>query len=85
MLVSMLFKNRPNFSPNGTGAGKTTTFSMLTGDLGITDGTTFLDGFNIQTNLKEVCCRIYRITHFYSYHFFDILGIQIKYYAGKLR
>ena len=37
------------------GAGKTTTFSMLTGDLSITEGTAFLDGFNMQTNLREVC------------------------------
>ena len=37
------------------GAGKTTTFSMLTGDLSITEGTAFLDGFNIQTHLKQVC------------------------------
>ena len=36
------------------GAGKTTTFSMLTGDLSITEGTAFLDGFNIQTHLKQV-------------------------------
>ncbi|KAJ7352721.1 hypothetical protein OS493_034326 [Desmophyllum pertusum] len=40
------------------GAGKTTTFSMLTGDLSITEGTAFLDGFNIQTNLREVQQRI---------------------------
>ena len=37
------------------GAGKTTTFSMLTGDLSITEGTAFLDGFDIRTNLREVC------------------------------
>ena len=36
------------------GAGKTTTFSMLTGDLSITEGTAYLDGFNIQSNLKQV-------------------------------
>ena len=36
------------------GAGKTTTFSMLTGDLSITEGTAYLDGFNIQTNLRQV-------------------------------
>jgi len=41
------------------GAGKTTTFSMLTGDMSITEGTAFLDGFNIQTNLREVI----RTTH----------------------
>ncbi|KAM7427451.1 hypothetical protein ABFA07_021424 [Porites harrisoni] len=40
------------------GAGKTTTFSMLTGDLSITEGTAYLDGFNIQSNLKQVQQRI---------------------------
>lgn len=40
------------------GAGKTTTFSMLTGDLSITEGTAYLDGFNIQTNLRQVQQRI---------------------------
>ena len=46
------------FSP---GAGKTTTFSMLTGDLSITEGTAFLGGYDILTNLREVCqlLRIY--------------------------
>ena len=39
------------------GAGKTTTFSMLTGDLSITEGTAFMDGFDIQTNLREVSNR----------------------------
>ncbi|KAJ7376779.1 hypothetical protein OS493_032513 [Desmophyllum pertusum] len=40
------------------GAGKTTTFSMLTGDVSITEGTAYLDGFNIQTHLKQVQQRI---------------------------
>lgn len=40
------------------GAGKTTTFSMLTGDLSITKGTAYLDGFNIQTHLRQVQQRI---------------------------
>ncbi|XP_077990027.1 phospholipid-transporting ATPase ABCA3-like [Glandiceps talaboti] len=35
------------------GAGKTTTFSMLTGDLGITSGTAFIDGHNIQTSKRK--------------------------------
>lgn len=39
------------------GAGKTTTFSMLTGDLSITEGTALLDGYDIRTNLREVCKR----------------------------
>ena len=40
------------------GAGKTTTFGMLTGELGITVGTAYLHGYNIQTQLKEVQQRI---------------------------
>ena len=40
------------------GAGKTTTFGMLTGELGITDGTAYLGGFNIQSQLKDVQQRI---------------------------
>ena len=43
-----------------TGAGKTTTFGMLTGDLSITSGTAIIDGFDVSTNLKNVtflrCC-----------------------------
>ncbi|EDO48951.1 predicted protein [Nematostella vectensis] len=40
------------------GAGKTTTFSMLTGDQSISEGTAYLDGYDIQTHLKEVQQRI---------------------------
>jgi len=40
------------------GAGKTTTFSMLTGELGITGGTAYLGGINIQQHLREVQKRI---------------------------
>ncbi|XP_031561453.1 ATP-binding cassette sub-family A member 3-like [Actinia tenebrosa] len=40
------------------GAGKTSTFSMLTGDQSISDGTAFLDGYDIQTHLKQVQQRI---------------------------
>ena len=40
-----------------SGAGKTTTFNMLTGDLSITEGTAFIDGYDIQTHLRKV--RIY--------------------------
>ena len=40
------------------GAGKTTTFGMLTGELGITDGTAYLNGYNLQTNLREIQQRI---------------------------
>ena len=44
-----------------TGAGKTTTFGMLTGEHAITAGTAYLDGLNIETQLREVtfsCCII---------------------------
>ena len=40
------------------GAGKTTTFSMLTGELGITGGTAYLGGVNIQQHLREVCTTV---------------------------
>jgi len=40
------------------GAGKTTTFGMLTGEHAITAGTAYLDGFNIETQLREVQQRI---------------------------
>ena len=36
------------------GAGKTTTFGMLTGEHAITAGTAYLDGLNIETQLREV-------------------------------
>ncbi|XP_057304734.1 phospholipid-transporting ATPase ABCA3-like [Hydractinia symbiolongicarpus] len=40
------------------GAGKTTSFGMLTGELAISDGTAFLHGYNIKTQLKQVQQRI---------------------------
>jgi len=40
------------------GAGKTTTFGMLTGELGISDGTAYMYGYNIQTNIKQVQQRL---------------------------
>ena len=36
------------------GAGKTTTFRMLTGDETITDGTAYVDSYNIRTNMAQV-------------------------------
>ena len=36
------------------GAGKTSTFQMLTGDSIITSGTVYLDGFNIKTDVRKV-------------------------------
>ncbi|CAB4007510.1 ATP-binding cassette sub-family A member 3-like [Paramuricea clavata] len=40
------------------GAGKTTTFGMLTGEFPISAGTAYLDGYNIQSQLREVQQRI---------------------------
>ena len=37
-----------------TGAGKTTTFSILTGDFPMTSGTAIIDGFDVTTHLREV-------------------------------
>lgn len=36
------------------GAGKSSTFKMLTGDIPISNGDVFLNGFNINTHLKDV-------------------------------
>ena len=36
------------------GAGKTTTFSILTGDLALTSGTAIIAGYDIRTNLRDV-------------------------------
>ena len=36
------------------GAGKTTTFNMLTGDITPTFGTAYLKGYNVRTQLREV-------------------------------
>lgn len=36
------------------GAGKSSTFKMLTGDIPISKGEVFLNGFNINTHLKNV-------------------------------
>ena len=37
-----------------SGAGKTTTFGMLTGEFPITSGTAIIDGFDVSTNLRDV-------------------------------
>lgn len=37
-----------------SGAGKTTTFSMLTGDINATRGTAIISGFDIRTDLRKV-------------------------------
>ena len=36
------------------GAGKTTTFNILTGDLSMTSGTAVIAGYDIRTNLRDV-------------------------------
>jgi len=40
------------------GAGKTSTFKMLTGDETVTGGNAYLDGFDIQNNIKTVQRRL---------------------------
>ena len=37
-----------------TGAGKTTTFSILTGDSSMTSGTAIIAGYDIRTHLRKV-------------------------------
>ena len=39
---------------NALGAGKTTTFSMLTGDISPTSGTAIISGYDIRTDLRKV-------------------------------
>ena len=36
------------------GAGKTSTFKILTGDISPSSGTATISGFDIKTNLREV-------------------------------
>ena len=40
------------------GAGKTTTFSIITGDIPMTEGTASISGFDIRTHLRDVQQRI---------------------------
>ena len=37
-----------------SGAGKTTTFNILTGDLSMTSGTAMIGGHDIRSNLRDV-------------------------------
>ena len=37
------------------GAGKTTTFKMITGDEGLSDGSIFVDGYDIASEMTKVC------------------------------
>ena len=42
------------------GAGKTTTFEMLAGNLLVTEGTAFIEGYEVTTNARQVCVEIVR-------------------------
>ena len=42
-----------------SGAGKTTTFKILTGDLSMTSGTLAIAGYDIRTNLRDVSIVLY--------------------------
>ena len=44
------------------GAGKTTTFSMLTGDISPTSGTAIISGYDIRTDLRKV--QLLNLTNF---------------------
>ena len=46
-----------------TGAGKTTTFSILTGDLSPSDGTAFISGYDIRTDIRHVCTYVLASTN----------------------
>ena len=40
------------------GAGKTTTFNMLTGDIRPSSGTSIIAGYDITTDIREVCTSV---------------------------
>ena len=42
-----------------TGAGKTSTFSMLTGELSPSGGTAVIAGYDIRTDIRKVICSVY--------------------------
>ena len=42
------------------GAGKTSTFKMLTGDEMLSGGNAYLDGFSVRSNLTMVSCRQFK-------------------------
>ena len=53
------------------GAGKTTTFSILTGDIALTSGTAIVAGYDIRTNLRDVsvsCIMCANTDHMYTSH-----------------
>ena len=54
--ISLAIPNGECFGLVGVnGAGKTTTFGILTGDISMSDGTAVIAGYDIRTNLREVC------------------------------
>ena len=49
------------------GAGKTTTFNILTGDLSATAGTAIIAGYDIRTSLREVLYRVEQLACYLHY------------------
>lgn len=41
------------------GAGKTTTFKMITGETDITEGDAFVQGYSVRNGLKTVCSKCF--------------------------
>lgn len=48
------------------GAGKTSTFKMMTGDEGVSEGDAFLDGFSVKSEVAAVSTQQYKCTKLQS-------------------
>ena len=56
------------WSSGNYGAGKTTTFRMLTGDEIMSGGTALVEGFDIRANMNRVCCNVAFSGQFFFSH-----------------
>ena len=56
------------------GAGKTTIFKMMTGDVDLSRGDAYLSAFSVKTDIKQVSCTvIYSYLLLNVYEFFNML------------
>jgi len=57
------------------GAGKTSTFKMLTGDETITSGFGFLNGFNVSSQISEVCGFFLNYDYYIFFAVFNLIYV----------